>query len=164
MKNFIENAKNDKIKRDLFSEHPSKNKIINGLKYVIGKSFDKDVINEEKNVFLALIEDEEKDNNKLFLDILRNISNKYENTSFAYINVNNNEPRDLPVRGEILPLGYLYTNAMDEKNIFKFEFKNINQINEREVSIFLDENIKKIKYEENFKIKAPENGSPQTDL
>ena len=164
LKNFIKNVNNEKIKRDLLSEHPSKNKIVNGLKYVIGKSFDKDVINEKRNVFLALIEDEEKNNNKLFLDIMRNISNKYENTSFAYINVNNNEPRDLPVRGEILPLGYLYTNAMDEKIIIKFEFKNINQINEKEVIIFLDEIIKKAKYEKHLIIKAPENKNLQTDL
>ena len=164
MKGFIKNVNNEKIKRDLLSEHPSKNKIVNGLKYVIGKSFDKDVINEKRNVFLALIEDEEKNNNKLFLDIMRNISNKYENTSFAYINVNNNEPRDLPVRGEILPLGYLYTNAMDEKIIIKFEFKNINQINEKEVIIFLDENIKKVKYQESLMIKAPKNESFQSDL
>ena len=53
---------------------------------------------------------------------------------------------------------------MDDKISIKFEFKNINQINEKEVIIFLDEIIKKAKYEKHLIIKAPENKNFQTDL
>lgn len=155
LKNFINDAKNEKIKRDLFSEPPSQSKKVNGLKYVIGRTFDRDVIEEKKNVFLALVEDEEdKPEDKKFIEILSNISSNYEDICFSYINIEKNEPRDLPVRKEILPLGYLYTNAMDKKEIIKFVPKNISKLNEKEIKIFLDKNIKKIKNEENKEVKT----------
>ena len=165
LKNFINDAKNENIKRDLFSEPPSNSKKINGLKYVIGRTFDRDVINEKKNVFLALVEDEDsKPSEKKFLEILSNITSNYEDIIFSYINIVKNEPRDLPVREENFPMGYLYINAMDNKEIIKFIPKDINKIDENEIKLFLDENIKKIKNKNDIKGKSPNKENIQTDL
>ena len=56
IKNYINDILKGKIKNDLFSEAPLDNYIINGLKYIIGRTFDKDVIEEKNNVFLTLID------------------------------------------------------------------------------------------------------------
>ena len=166
IKKFMKEVDDGKIKRDLFSEPPSESKVVEGLKYVIGRTYDKDVREEKKNVFLAVVEDDEdKDEDKQFLNILRNISYKYEDISFAYININKNEPRDFFARNDDLPIAYLYTNAMDEKQIIKYVPKNFTDISEEEVIMFLDENIRKIKREENIKVEKPKKENVQiTDL
>lgn len=154
---FINDSKTEKIRRDLFSEPPSKSRMINGLKYVIGKTFDNDVLDEEKNVFLGLVEDDEnKKEDIAFLNILSNLTHEYKDIKFTYINVNKNEPRDLPVRDEIYPFGYLYTNAMEEKKIIRFSPLNKTEINEKTIRVFLDKNIEKIENNEKENI--------QTDL
>ena len=131
--------------------------MINGLKYVIGKTFDNDVLDEEKNVFLGLVEDDEnKKEDIAFLNILSNLTHEYKDIKFTYINVNKNEPRDLPVRDEIYPFGYLYTNAMEEKKIIRFSPLNKTEINEKTIRVFLDKNIEKIENNEKENI--------QTDL
>jgi hypothetical protein len=48
LKDFIKNIKAGKIKRDLYSELPSDKKYVNGMKYVIGKTFDEDIIEAKK--------------------------------------------------------------------------------------------------------------------
>ena len=46
LRKFINDCKNENFRRDLFSEHPSKSVMINGLRYVVGKTFDKYVSDE----------------------------------------------------------------------------------------------------------------------
>ena len=41
-----------------------------------------------------------------------------------YINISKNEPRDLDIWGNQLPIGFLFTNALDKKNVIKFLPKN----------------------------------------
>ena len=165
LKKFISDARTGKIKRDLFSEPISKSRMIDGMKYVIGKTFDEDVIDEKKNVFLGLVEsDRFKVEDIFFLNILKNLTQEYKDIKFAYININKNEPRDLPVRDEIYPFGYLYTNAMKEKRIIKFTPINGTEINEKVIKDFLDKNMKEINEEEKKNEETPKKENAQTDL
>ena len=111
IKNFIGDILSGKIQRDLYSEPPSDSGMEDGIKKVVGKTFDRDVVKETKNVFLAVIEDEDyMEEEQKFLRMLRGMSKKYENKNlvFAYINIGRNEPRDLEVWGLPFPIGFLY--------------------------------------------------------
>ena len=144
VKNFLNEIKGGKIKRDLYSESPKESKIEDGIKYVVGKTFDKDVIEEKKNVFLTIIEDEDyMEEEQNFLRMLKKICKDYENKNiiFAYINISKNEPRDLEIRGMPYPFGYLYTNALEKKKIIKFLPNDNKKISESEVRNFLDKYI-----------------------
>ena len=144
--NFINEVKQGNIKRDLYSEPPSESKMEDGIRHVVGKTFDKYVINEKKNVFLAVIEDEEyMEEEQNFLRLLKKLAKNYEKKDivFAYINVSKNEPRDLEIRSQTYPFGYLYTNALEEKekSIIKFDPKDFKNISEKEVVNFLEKYI-----------------------
>ena len=143
LKKFVKDVRDGKVRRDLFSEDPSESQIIDGMRYVVGKTFDKYVTDEKKNVFLGVVESVDyKEEDKLFLDILRNLTKKYQDLSFTYINVQRNEPRDLLLRENEIPVGFLYTNAMEKKEIIRFEPKNFSDIREDEIVEFLDKNLK----------------------
>ena len=155
--NFINEIKKGNIQRDLYSEPPSESQMEDGIRHVVGKTFDTYVVNEKKNVFLAVIEDEvymEEEQN--FLRILKKLSKKYENKNikFAYINISKNEPRDLEIRSDKYPFAYLYTNALDKNNksIIKFEPKDIKNLSEKEVESFLKKyiNLNKIDKDEDL--------------
>ena len=153
LRKFVNDCKNENFRRDLFSEHPSKSVMINGLRYVVGKTFDKYVTDEKRNVFLGIMGNYgRQDEEQLFLEILTNLTKKYEDISFCYINIQSNEPRDLNLSEETLPIGFLYTNAMKEKKIIKFKPNNITNLQEKEFEIFLDENVKGVKNENNKEI------------
>ena len=145
IKSFIKDVKDGKIKRDLYSEPPSESRVEDGIKYVLGKTFDKDVLEEKKNVFLAVIEDEDYiEEEQKFLRILKKLVKKYENNIvFEYINISRNEPRDLNITRQPFPFGFLYINeGKPEKKIVKFKAKNVTEISENEVINFLETNIK----------------------
>ena len=143
--NFIKDVNEGLIKRDLYSEAPSESKMDEGIKYVVGKTFDRDVLEEKNNVFLTVIGDEDyMEEEQNFLRTLKAMSKKYEdkNITFAYINISKNEPRDLDIWGVPLPIGFLYTNALDKKNVIKFVPKDNKDISEKEVVNFLEKNLK----------------------
>ena len=155
--NFINEIKKGNIQRDLYSEPPSESQMEDGIRHVVGKTFDTYVVNEKKNVFLAVIEDEvymEEEQN--FLRLLKKLSKKYENKNikFAYINISKNEPRDLEIRSDKYPFAYLYMNALDKNNksIIKFEPKDIKNLSEKEVESFLKKyiNLNKIDKDEDL--------------
>ena len=143
IKKFIKDIKEGKIKRDLFSEFPSEdNKFINGMKYVIGKTFDKDVIEEKNNVFLCIIEGYGNDAENDFMDIFGNLTKKYQNDTekkirFNVMNINYNEPRDIGANDNDFPRAYLYTNAMDKKEVIRFTPKNMSEVTYEEFENFL---------------------------
>ena len=147
IKKYIDDILNGKIKRDLYSEPPLENYYRNGLKYIIGRTFDKEVIEEKNNVILTLIDGTyltpitEK-----VLEIMQNLTKIYtleENKIvFAYIDAGRNQPRDINLQGEMPPLVLLYTNAMPEKQVIKFKPKNMTEVSEEDVEGFLIENLK----------------------
>ena len=144
IKNFIDDVLKGKILRDLYSEPPSDSGMENGILKVVGKTFDRDVVREKRNVFLAVIEDEDyMEEEQKFLRMLREMAKKNENKNliFAYINVGRNEPRDLEIWGIPFPFGFLYTNALEKKSIIKFIPKDHKDISEKEVMNFIEKNI-----------------------
>ena len=169
IKHFIIDVKNNRIRRDLYSQPAEKSVMVNGLRYVVGKTFDKYVTDEKRNVFLAIIgKEDRKDEEIMFLNIMRNLTKTFENISFCYLYIGLNEPRDLYVRNDVFPIGFLYTNAMEEKNIIKFVPKNLSYINREEIEIFLNENTNNYKRKGENNITAEfeksNNHNEETDL
>ena len=80
------------------------------------------------------------------LGIMRNLTKKYpveeKKIIFSYLDAGKNQPRDIILENETIPLILLYTNAMEEKKIIKFAHKNFTEINEGEMEDFLSENLK----------------------
>lgn len=152
LKDFTEKVLTKKIKKDLYSELPMDDYFIDGLKYVIGRTYDSAVIEEKKNVLICLTDE-------LFfcpncvnmLDILRNLTKIYPpeeyNLVYAYSNSAKNQPRDIKVEGREPPMLFLYTNAMDNKDRIEFKSKNISEVTIDEVEDFLVENLKWTKKE-----------------
>ena len=145
---FINRIKEGKIRRDLYSENPLKEpKYIKGMKYVIGRDFDKEITDEKKsNVVLVLYENTESDYEVQFLDVLGNVTEKYKNLpdkklKFTILNYRLNEPRDINVQDGIFPLAYLYTNAMKETKLLKFTPKNDTETSIEEFENFLKEKL-----------------------
>ena len=147
LQNFIKNIKAGKVKRDLFSETPSDKKYVKGMKYVIGKTFDKDVIEEKNNVFIGMIEGYGWDPETKFLEIMGNLTLKYQDDKekkirFNIMDINKNEPRDIDANAYDFPRAYLYTNAMDKKDKIRFTPKNMSELNIEEFEEFLTANLK----------------------
>jgi thiol-disulfide isomerase/thioredoxin len=146
IREYLEKIKGQKIRNDLFSQPPLDNYYKDGLKIVIGRTFDKDVIDEKNNVFLTLIDgtyiNPETAN---VLNIMKNLTKKYTSEEkkivFAYMDAGRNQPRDVIIRGEEPPMVLLYTNAMSEKKIINMNHKNYTAITEGEVEDFLYEKL-----------------------
>ena len=145
IKDYLDKIFNQQIRQDLFSEPPLDSYMIDGLKYIIGRTFDKEVIGEKNNVILTLIDGtvDNPETNKV-LDIMKNLTKKYPTEEkkivFAYMDAAKNQPRDIELVNEIPPLVLLYTNAMDEKKIVKMN-TNFTLISEGEVEDFLFEKL-----------------------
>ena len=162
---FIKDIKKGKLKRDLYSMPASDCKMINGIRRVVGKTFDQYVSDEKRNVFLGIVEsDDYRDEDRMFLEILGNLTQKYKDLSFTYLNINTNEPRDLVIREGEVPVGFLYTNAMEKKEIIRFEPKNFSEIYKEEVVSFLDKNLQKDKSKDKYSVKEKKKENVQTDL
>lgn len=180
IKKFLNDIKEGKVTRDLYSEKPSESRIVNGVKYVIGRTFDEDVLNSKDNVLLGMIlgyKDDKKELN--FLNILENLAKKYQsdekkNIKFKVMNVEKNEPRDMNVFRDDFPKVYLFTNAMENKEMIKYMPKNNStEIVLEELDNFIREKLKwkndTIKEKEEIKKdkdekKSGEKDGKQTDL
>ena len=147
IKNYIKNIKERKIKVDLFSEPPMDNYNFNGIRYVIGRNYDKDVIEEKNNVLIMLLDGSAHcpECDKI-ISIMGNLTKKYSKEEkkiiFAYLDAGRNQPRDIDLMGEMVPLLLLYTNSLEEKKIIKMAHKNFTEITEGEIEDFLAENLK----------------------
>jgi len=170
---FIEDIKAGKIKRDLYSELPSESKVVDGMKYVIGRTYDQDVINEKKNVFLAMIEGNSNEDEIKFMDIFGNLTQKYQNDEekkikFNFMDINKNEPRDIDVNNYDFPRAYLFTNALDKKEMIRFIPKNMSEITILEFETFLSEklnwNIGKTNKKEEIKKQKSKEDKKNEDL
>ena len=127
------------------------------MKYVIGKTYDKDVIEEKNNVLIGMIDGfggEVEDN---FIEVLGNLASKYQKDidkkiKFNIMDINSNEPRDINAYEEDFPRIYLFTNAMNKKEMIRFTPKNMSQLTLEEVESFVIEKLN-WKIEENQKNK-----------
>ena len=53
------------------------------------------------------------------------------------MNINNNEPRNINANEYDFPRAYLFTNAMEKKEMIRFTPKNISELNLEEFETFL---------------------------
>ena len=171
IKDYIDKILDGKILKDLYSEPPLEDYNVDGLKYIIGRTYDKDVIEEKNNVLLTLIDGSYVGPDQLrVLDIMKNLTKKYTTKEkkiiFAFFDGSRNQPRDINLQQEDPPLVILYTNAMKEKKQIRMNHKNFTIITEEEVEDFLYEKLDWGKREQNVKTKdkKEENNKKQTDL
>ena len=145
---YLKKIKKRRIKRELFSEYPSKEpKYIKGMKYIIGRDFDKEINDEQNNILLCVYTDSKSDLENNYFNILGNLTEKYQSDpekkiKFFILNYKYNEPRDLEFTDKIFPKVYLYTNAMKEKKIWRFKPKNETEICYEEMETFLKDKLK----------------------
>ena len=145
---FIRKIKEGKIRRNLYSEFPLKEpKYIKGMKYVIGRDFDKEILDEKNfNVVLVLYDDSDTEFETKFLDVMGNITEKYKKhpekkLKFTILNYQLNEPRDIENKDNVFPVAFLYTNAMKEQKLLRFSPKNETDITIDEFEEFLREKL-----------------------
>lgn len=143
---FIDKIENNKIKNDLYSEPPLEDYNKNGLKYIIGRNYDKDVIEEKNNILINFIE-ENMYCPECFtiLEIMRNLTKKYKvedkQIIFSYFDAGRNQPRGISLENETAPLLILYANTLPEKKVIKMKMDNWTEISEEYIEDFLSENL-----------------------
>ena len=121
---FFDEIKTGKIKRDLISEPYPANKDVNGLKIFIGHTYDEEVVEEKRNVAILFV-GSDFENGQKYLGFFEILTQKYRNNTdivFGFLDLTLNEPRDIEIKPtDVKPMVYLYTNAMKEKKVIKFE-------------------------------------------
>ena len=145
---FINKVKQGKIKRDLHTSFPPKYKEKDGLINVIGRSYDKDVIDNKKNVLILFYDGKKEDDiNKNYKELMIDLSEKYlsddnMNIVFEIIDGRVNEPRDITFDNiDEFPLIYLYTNSMKDKKNIRFVPQDKNNTNIEEIEKFIFKNL-----------------------
>ena len=145
LEEYIENIKNRKILKDLFSEPPLENYTRGGLRIIIGRTFDKEIYEEKKNILLALIDGGYCPVCEKVLGLMLNLTKKYpteeKNLKYAYIDASRNQPRYINIFDEIPPMILLYTNAMSEKKIMRMVHRNMTEITEEDIEDFIYETL-----------------------
>ena len=193
VKKFINDVDKGKIKRDLYSEPMEQSKVVKYVKKIIGKTFDREVVNCKKNFFLLVVDSDMSKMEKFFMRVMRNLTFRYirdpeKNINLGYLNADMNEARDINIKGGNFPKAFLYTNALEKKQVIEFIPKNITYFTLGEVEQFLvknlgwkdlsnkyqinfeeleDEAIDKIindQFNEATKEESKKNENPQTDL
>ena len=147
---FIEDIKKGEVKRDLHTSYPPQFKEKDGIRYVVGRTYDKDVIEEKKNVCILFVDEKNKNElSKNYTEILIDLSEKYSedenlNIVFEMIDGRTNEPRDIVIKSvDEFPLLYLYLNVnnMNEKKVVKFAPDNNKVVFQDEIEKFLLDNL-----------------------
>ena len=146
VKKFISDADKGKIKRDLFSEPMSHSKFEKYVKKIIGKTFDRDVVNCKKNFFLLVVDSDMTKMEKYFMRIMRNLTARYykdpeKNIDLGFLNADNNEARGINIKEGKYPKAFLYTNALEKKQVIEFIPKNISYFTIDEIEQFLLKNL-----------------------
>ena len=146
LKNFISNVDKGKIKRDLYSEPMSQSKVVKYVRKIIGKTFDREVVNCKKNFFLLVVDSDMTKMEKYFMRIMRNLTFRYikdpeRNINFGYLNADMNDAREINIKRGNYPKAFLYTNALEKKQVIEFIPKNISYFTIGEVEQFLVKNL-----------------------
>lgn len=156
---FVNDVENNKIKRDLVSQYLPNEEFVDvqaPFKIIVGRNFDKEVIENKKNVLLTLVNRKTPcEMCKKYLKVVRGLGEKNNhngknNLEFVVMDGASNEPRDLTYKIDDLPLMYIYVNDNNknkDKKVVKFiENKDIC---EEGVVKFLKDNLGEYHYESN---------------
>lgn len=179
VKNYISDIEKGKIKRDLYSEPMSESKVVRYVQKIIGKTFDRDVVNSKKNFFLLVVDEDMTSEEKFFMRIMRNLTFRFENDpekniSLGFLKAEYNEVRGINIKDGDYPKAFLFTNALEKKEVIEFVPRNMSQLSLEEVEQFLLKNLKwkdlsnkyQVNLEEDEETPEPEKKeeSSQTDL
>lgn len=140
IKDYIKKVDDGKIKEDLFSEPPLESYDVSGLRYVIGRNYDEDVVENKNNVLIAFVERGDPVCERL-VDMMAELTKKYpvkeKKLVFAFMDITRNQPRDIDTKKEGIPLVILYANDKKDKPIFKLSHKDMGKITIEEIEGFL---------------------------
>lgn len=145
IKDYIKKVDDGKVKEDLFSEPPLESYNVSGLRYVIGRNYDKDVVENKDNVLIAFVERGNPVSERL-ADIMVELAKKYpvkeKKVVFSFMDITRNQPRDIDTKKEGVPFVLLFANTMKDKPIFKLTHSNIGKITIEEIEGFLYKSLK----------------------
>ena len=149
--NFIEDIKNNKILIDLKTQFPPLLNENDDLYYeyepykiVVGRTYDKDVIKEKKNVLVTFVDRKnECDLCNKYLKIIKEYQKMHKNDiSFVVIDGANNEARNITFKENELPFIYFYTNAEINKKKYKYIPKEKEKISKEDLDLFIKKILK----------------------
>ena len=144
--NFIKDIKKNKIKRDLLTQFPPEASDDNDSPYkiVVGRTYDKDVINTKKNVLITFVDRKNQcDLCIKYLNIIKEYKKETKrDITFLVMDGANNEARDLEFNIEDLPMIYFYTNAEKNKGKYKYNPNEREEISKEYLEKFIKESLK----------------------
>ena len=146
---FVKDVQKNKYYRDLRTEFPLESDVNakdTPLKKIIGRTYDKEVINQKKNVLIAFV-DMRNELCYKYLDVMKEYKEKNENENnndiiYAYIDGSKNEARGISFKENELPFIYFYTNGESNKSKYKFKPKDEEKINKEHLELFIKEALK----------------------
>jgi len=144
---FAKDVQKNKYSRDLKTELPLENNgdnIDTPFKKVIGRTYDKEIINQKKNILIAFIDTKNTCElcNK-YLEVMKEYKQNNENDMvYAYIDGTKNEARGISFNENDLPFIYFYTNGESNKSKYKFKPSNEENINKEHLELFIKEALK----------------------
>ena len=145
---FVKDVQKNRYSRDLKTEFPPKDsdKDNNGLKIVVGRTYDRDIIREKKNVLITFISS--KSQNELcnkYLEAVKGYRQSIENEDkmvFAVIDGSKNEARSISFNENDLPFIYFYTNGESNKSKYKYKPNDNEKVNKEYLDLFIKEALK----------------------
>ena len=146
---FVKDVQKNKYYRDLRTEFPVEEDINDNnkdtpFKKIIGRTYDKEVINQKKNILIAFVD--MKNACELcykYLDVMKEYKEKSQNDFvYAYIDGSKNEARGISFTENDLPFIYFYTNGESNKSKYKFKPKDEEKINKENLELFITEALK----------------------
>ena len=142
---FAKNVQKNKVNRDLRTEFPPE-KSDGPFKIVVGRTYDKEVVYEKKNVLIAFLDKTNKcDLCNKYLEVMKEFqqSNEYgDKIVFAVIDGSNNEARGISFKVNELPFIYFYTNGESNKSKYKYKPKDEKNISKEKLELFIKEALK----------------------
>ena len=145
---FVKDIQKNKISRDLKTEFPPEksDKDNNGLKIIVGRTYDKEVINEKRNILVTFISSiiEYELCNK-YLEAVKEYKQNIEiedKMVFAVIDGSKNEARGVSFKENELPFIYFYTNGESNKSKYKFKPNDTEKVTKEHLDLFIKEALK----------------------
>ena len=105
------------------------------LKLVTQQTYNKEIIEQKKNVVLTLVDESvPKPENKKLLTMMKNLAKKYNpdeyNIFFYYMDISQNLPLDIDIKNEVLPITLLYKKTGNKQLIVKIEYRDFENLTE----------------------------------
>lgn len=142
---FVKDVQKNKYYRDLRTEFPGSDNSIGPFIKVIGRTYDKLVLNEKKNVLITFVDNKNNcETCKTYLDIVSKYKeeNNNKNIVYAVIDGARNEARGFTFKESELPFIYFYTNGESIKSKYKFKPKEKENMTKERLDLFIKEALK----------------------